>query len=86
MKDLRQLERDAIKEKETLENKALEMFIKDYIKQDLESIKKAEKNLEGLVKQKESKDMDFYIKEFNSMDMRSGSCHTYKENYIDKVK
>ena len=62
------------------------MFIKDYINQDLASIEKAEKNLEGLIKQKESKDMAFYIKEFNSMDMRSGSCSTYKEIYIDKVK
>jgi len=86
MKDLEQLERDAIKEKETLENKALELFIKDFIVQDLEQIEQAENKLDSLKKKKDAKDLDFYKREFNKSDMRSGSCSTYKENYITKVK
>jgi len=84
--DLVKLEQECISETKELETKALELFIKDYIKQDLEHIEKARDNLEGLMKQKESKDMEFYSKEFNKMDMRSGSCSTYKENYINKIK
>jgi hypothetical protein len=86
MKNLEQLELESIAETKELEEKAFELFIKAYIKQDLEHIEKAKINLESLVKQKESQDIDFYVKEFNSMDMRSGSCSTYKENYIAKVK
>lgn len=84
--DLKELEDQVIKEEKELEAKAFELFVKDFIKQDLESVKRARDNLEKVMLQKEERDLEYYKKTFNGTCHNSSGFRSYKEEYIEKVK
>jgi len=84
MKDLKQIEKEVIDEEANIEAKAFEMFIKDDIKQDLDSIKNAEERLERVKKRKGEKTVDIYKELFNTFNSMSGCSN--KEHYISKIK
>jgi len=83
MIDLKQLEHEAVQEEKRVEEEALKLFIKDFIKQDLTDVKTAKRKLDNMVKRKDMRTIDFYKREFEVMSPMHGCSN--KEYYKNKV-
>jgi len=80
---LKELEKEAVAEDKYTDNAAFELFVKDMIRLDLESIAKAYRNLSRMQKVKDVHTLQYYEEEFEKMSPMNG-C-TNREYYRNKV-